>query len=102
MGGVRHVVVFRWIDGISDDHVERVTAALSALPGSIPEIRHYTFGPDLGLNVDGFDFAVVGDFDSVDDYLVYRDHPEHRRVITELFAPVLAERAAVQMALDPR
>ena len=39
---------------------------------------------------------VVADFDDVDGYLVYRDHPDHQAVIQELIRPILAARAAVQ------
>jgi hypothetical protein len=43
-----------------------------------------------------FDFAVAADFDDVDGYLAYRDHPEHRAIVTEFIQPIVAERAAVQ------
>jgi Stress responsive A/B Barrel Domain len=35
------------------------------------------------------------DFDSTDDQTIYRDHPVHQRVITDLIAPIRADRAAV-------
>jgi hypothetical protein len=35
------------------------------------------------------------DFDSIDDQTIYRDHPVHQRVITNLIAPIRADRAAV-------
>ena len=53
-------------------------------------------GRDLGLNEGNATFAVVADFDDVDDYLVYRDDPEHQRVIAECIAPILASRTAAQ------
>ena len=68
-------------------------------PGQIPEIRDYRFGPDLGINEGNHQYAVVADFDSVDDYLVYRDHPAHLTVIAEAIRPILAARAAVQFAI---
>ena len=40
------------------------------------------------------------DFASVDDYLVYRDHPDHRALIAELVTGHVATRAAVQYLLD--
>jgi hypothetical protein len=36
---------------------------------------------------------VVAEFDPVDDQTIYRDHPEHQRVITDLIAPIRADRA---------
>jgi hypothetical protein len=32
----------------------------------------------------------------LDDQTIYRDHPEHQPVITDLIAPIRAGRAAVQ------
>jgi hypothetical protein len=96
---IRHVVMFRWADGAPHDVVEQVGAALRTLPPLIPEIRRYEHGPDAGLVEGNHDYVVVADFDSVDDFLTYRNHPEHQRLIRELFGPVSAARTAVQYEL---
>lgn len=95
----RHVVLFRWKPDATDDDKAAVGRALAELPVAIPTLRDYRFGPDAGVNAGNFGFAVVADFDDVDGYLVYRDHPAHQAVIAEHIAPVLAERAAVQFEL---
>lgn len=92
----RHVVMFRWNDSVTDDQVAAMSAALDSLPASVAEIAAYRHGPDRGLTADNFDYVVVADFESVDEYLVYRDHPDHRSLIAEHIAPRIAERAAVQ------
>lgn len=97
---IRHVVVFRWSDGVSDQAKDAVRSGLASLPGQIPAIRAYRFGPDAGLADGNWDFAVTADFLDVAGYLEYRDHPEHRAVITERIAPIVAERVAVQVELD--
>lgn len=89
-------MLLRWVDGVDPVAVEAVLEGLRGLPAAIPEIRSYVVGPDVGLADDNYDVAVVADFDSVDGYLVYRDHPAHRAVIEERIAPILAGRAAVQ------
>jgi hypothetical protein len=94
--GFRHVVMFRWIDGVGDDHVADVAEGLAALPSRIPVIRDYRFGPDAGVNEGNFDYVVVADFDDVDGYLVYRDHPDHRQLIADHITGKVADRAAVQ------
>ena len=54
-------------------------------------------GADARINDGNFDFVVVADFDDVNGYLVYRDHPDHHvAVITDHIRPILAERCAVQ------
>lgn len=93
---LRHVVLFRWRPSTTSGDIEAIAAGLAGLPPAIPEIATYRFGPDVGINEGTFDFAVVADFASPDDYLVYRDHPVHKAFIAERIAPHAAERAAVQ------
>jgi len=100
MAGVRHVVLFRWRAGVTDAQVESVAQALHALRGKVPEIRDYRFGADIGVNDGNHDYAVVADFDSIDDYVTYRDHPDHRAVVADVIAPLLDSRVAVQYEID--
>ncbi len=95
--GLRHVVMFRFADGTTADQRQAIKDGLARLPAAIPEIAAYTFGDDAGINDGNWDFAVVGDFASADDYLVYRDHPVHRALVAERITPVVVERAAVQL-----
>ena len=100
MTGFRHVVLFTWNDSVDDEHLAAVEAGLATLPGLIPEIADYRFGVDAGVNEGNFDFVVVADFASVDDYLVYRDHPDHRALIADLVTGNVAARAAVQYVIE--
>jgi hypothetical protein len=95
----RHVVLLRWKPEATADQRAAVVTALATLPGRIPEIRAYTIGSDAGVNAGNYDLVIVADFDDVDRYLVYRDHPDHQAAIREHIAPILAERAAVQHPL---
>ncbi len=97
---IRHVVTFRWIDGVDDAAIERVEQALGTLPGAVDTIRRYQFGRDLGLNPGNAEFVVVADFDDEPGYLAYRDHPAHQEIIRRDIAPIIAERTAVQVAFD--
>ncbi len=92
----RHLVLFRWGPAATPDAVDAVTAGLAALPGRIEAIRSYRFGPNTGVDTGNFDYGVVAEFDDEAGYLTYRDHPDHRRLITDLVAPLVAERVAVQ------
>jgi hypothetical protein len=98
---IRHVVTFRWAPDTTADDIAAIEKGLGTLPGEIPEIRRYTFGRDAGVNEGNFAFVVVADFDSVDDYVVYRDHPVHRAFIEEHIRPNVAERAAIQFEFNP-
>src|ERR1039457_5820231 len=67
------------------------------LPGAVGSIRDYHVGPDAGVNPGkNYDFAVVAEFDDVDGYLAYRDHPAHRAVVEDYVNPIVARRADAQ------
>ena len=93
---IRHVVTFRWTPAATEEQKRRVAAELARLPALVPSLRDYRIGANLGVNPGTFDFAVAADFDDVDGYLAYRDHPEHRAIVAEFIQPIVTERAAVQ------
>ena len=74
-----------------------VAGLLAALPAQIPEIRSYRYGRDLGLTGGAWDLALVAEFDSVDDWQTYRDHPAHQAFIAEQIAAAVAERTSAQL-----
>ena len=97
----RHVVILKWKESATADERRALREALAQLPGLIPELRSYRVGEDAGLVQQGNgDMAIVADFDTVADYVVYRDHPVHQDVITRLMRPILESRAAVQHEFD--
>lgn len=96
---IRHIVLFTWTEEATDVQKAAVTEALSELPDLIPQIRAYTVGSDAGINQGNSEYAVVADFDSVEDYIVYRDHPDHQAIIAARIKPIVATRAAVQLSL---
>jgi Stress responsive A/B Barrel Domain len=92
---IRHVVLFTWTDGMTDEMERQFAAELTALAGRLG-VPSYRAGPDAGLIEGNFDFAVVGDFDDTDSYLAYRDHPEHLDIIARFSRPNTKSRASVQ------
>jgi hypothetical protein len=92
----RHVVMFKWAEGVGDDHIDRVRAGLDVLALEIEQIRSYVHGSDVGVSVGNYDYALVADFDNVDDFRTYRDHPSHVLFIEELITGKVDDRAAVQ------
>ena len=92
----RHMVMFRFAEDATDEQKEAMRAGLRRLPEVIPEIVAYRFGDDAGLRDDNFDFGVTADFDDKASFLVYRDHPDHQKLIADLIAPIITARAGVQ------
>jgi hypothetical protein len=98
---IRHVSVLTFVPGTSERDIAGLEAALSALPGQIPELTEYRFGRDAGLSDGNATFGIVADFPSVEAFLAYRDHPAHQAVLRETITPILAHRSAVQYEIEP-
>lgn len=96
---ILHLASFTWKEGVTDAQVEAVTAALLTLPDRIPELRSYVVGPNLHLRPGGRDYAVAAILDDAAGLDAYLDHPAHVAAVEEHIAPLIAERAAVQLPL---
>jgi|SRR5215211_4681934 len=93
----RHVVLFRFVDGITVDEIAGLTSALEALPARIPAIKEYTVGPDLGVAAaNRFDYAIVATFDDESGWRKYMDDTEHDRIRADVLGPIVRERATSQ------
>ena len=95
---MRHVVLLRWKEGTTEAEIAAVEEALRRMPTVMPFIRRYEMGRDLGVN-GSHNFALIADFDSVEDYRTYAGQEDHARVISEVIAPVLDSMARVQYSL---
>jgi hypothetical protein len=93
---VHHVVVFSWTPEATPAQIDAFRDGLAALPAQIPEIRRYRFGPEAGLGQAPGDFDLAAEFDDVDAYRAYVDHPAHQALIADRLRPILAGRQAVQ------
>ena len=93
---IRHVVLFTWDEGMTDELERQFAAELTALAPTLKGLLSYHAGPDLGLVEGNFDFAVVADFEDTQSYLGYRDHPGHQDIIGRLSRPHAKVRASVQ------
>lgn len=94
----RHVAMFRFADDATEQQRVALARGIDGMPeatGTIDATR-YRHGFDAGVNPASWDYVVVADFASADDYLAYRDHPAHQALIRDLVQPVVADRASVQ------
>jgi hypothetical protein len=94
---IRHVALFTFTDEATDEDVRAIDEGLGGLPGVVDEILSYSFGRDLGLGDGTYDYAVVGEFDSAEDFHAYSAHPEHVRVLTTCIKPILKDVVRVQI-----
>jgi hypothetical protein len=93
--------MFAWADDVEPDHPYRVGVALDALATQVPEIRNYVHGADVGVSEGNFDYVLVADFDNVNDWRTYRDHPQHVLFLAEHIKGKVKHRAAVQFQTAP-
>lgn len=77
---LRHVVLFKFKPNTSQENIDKVQEAFSALPSKIPQIASYEWGinnsPE-GLNQD-FTHCFFLTFKSEADRAVYLPHPDHK------------------------
>lgn len=95
MSTFRHTLMLRFNEQTTDAEKQALLEALARLPEAIPQIRRYEFGLDLGI-AGNADFALVADFDSAENWRIYRDHPDHQVVARDYVAPITAEAIRVQ------
>lgn len=96
---IRHIAMFTLQDDAPAGTVERLEESLFVLAQKIEEISAYTYGADLGLRDGTWDFAVVADFATPDDFRAYAEHPDHVAFVKERLTPVLKERASLQFEI---
>lgn len=77
---VKHIVLFRLNDAMSQDEKDRTAgafkAAIEKLPCVIPFIRKVEVGLNINHN-EKFDIALYSEFDSLEDVKAYSVHPAH-------------------------
>ena len=96
---LRHIVLMR-LDAETDEvrlvRSAQLAAALAALPDRIPEIRSLTVNENVLNRPGNWDLALTVDVDDEAGLQVYREHPEHRKVLA-LIEEIVAERSAVDV-----
>ena len=96
---ILHIATFRWKDGVKEQNIAELTAALLEMAAGIPEIRSYTAGTNLHLRPGGSDYGVAAILDDAAGLDTYLDHPAHKAVYETFLGWMLAERSAVQLPL---
>lgn len=88
---VKHIVLFQFKSGITQEEINRVFYELGQLKSWIPAMKNYSYGANCSpeqLNK-GFTHGFVMDFNDVKGRNDYVNHPEHNRVALEIILPVL-------------
>jgi hypothetical protein len=94
----RHVFLWKVAPGADPDEILRL---LNRLPAKIPWIRRWEIGPHHGpiRYENTWEYALTVDFDSLDDFNAYSDHPLHQEIVPQI-VPLFAARAVVDFLLE--
>jgi len=80
-----HIVLFKLKDfqndQIKSEIRDQIKNALLGLKEKIIEVKYIEVGNNFELNASSFDISLVTRFDSFESFVVYRDHPEHLKVV---------------------
>ncbi len=97
---IRHCVMFQWADDATEESKNALREHIGELSTKIDGVKAFSTGDDVGVSEGTYDFCVTADFDSVEDYVVYREHPFHKEFIKTYVRPIIASRAAVQFEIE--
>ena len=93
---VTHIVIFRWIAGVTSEQVDRFGQALDALSSELRDITRIQHGPDLRFRDGNGDYAIIATFNDRAGWDAYQAHPTHKTFVRDFVAPMQASRLTIQ------
>jgi len=90
----KHVVIWKLKDREDQAARQEMIRQLTTLQMQIPQLRRIEIGIDVLNTPASADILIITEFDSEQDYLVYRDHPGHQAVVGFINS-ITAERRVV-------
>ncbi len=95
---IQHCVLLRFSDDLPAGQLERIRTELVAFAATLPGVRSYQCGPNVGADTNHA-FGIAATFDDLTGWAAYDQADEHMRIRRELIAPWLTERAGVQFEI---
>ncbi len=78
---IRHIVLFKFRDGVEKPQKDSLAQALKALTEKIDYIREMEVGFDVAGKHNSYDLGLNSTFDSLEDVERYAVHPDHIKVV---------------------
>ncbi|MBN2637343.1 MAG: Dabb family protein [Prolixibacteraceae bacterium] len=94
---INHVVLFKLNEYPEEEKkkvISEMKSELEGLKDKIKELKFIEVGVNYQLNSKSFDIVLLSHFNNLEDLDVYRDHPEHLKVVDKI-AGWASARAAV-------
>ncbi len=93
---IRHIAMFKFNDAATDEARAALVESMDLLRDAIPQIVGMRHGADLGFREGNYDYGVVVDFATTEDYRAYSEDPVHQEMIATRLRPIISDRAAIQ------
>ncbi|MBN2037523.1 MAG: Dabb family protein [Chitinispirillaceae bacterium] len=94
---IKHIVMWKLAESaegaVKQENAQKMKVMLEGLKEKINEIRRVEVGINCNAN-ETWDVALLSEFDSLPDLLVYQNHPAHKACV-EFVRKVRIDRAAV-------
>lgn len=94
---IYHVWVMSMKPGTTAEQRQALLDGIAKLPAEIDGIVSFNFGADLGLRPGNADIVLIATFEDEQSWRSYLDAPAHRRLASELVAPVQGTGSAIQI-----
>lgn len=91
---IKHIVMWKFKDGVTDADKLEMKRQLEALKGVVPTLIDIEVGMDVVGNDASKDMVLYSEFASMEDLQGYAGHPEHLKVV-EFVKPLVCERHVV-------
>ena len=76
-----HIVIWKFKDSANGkskaENIEICRSSLQSLVAKIPQIKQLRIGVDQLQTKASYDMILLTEFNSLEDFYVYRDHPDH-------------------------
>ena len=92
---IQHILLWTYKKETTADERARLEAELEALPGKVPTLRSFQWGPVVGGRNQLFTHCFIMTFDDRAGLSEYTTHPDHVR-----FAGPFREACSVQVVAD--
>lgn len=96
---IRHVVLLKWKETISEAQLAKVNAAFTDMPNRVSGIVNSSFGADLSIFPGNADYMLVLDFENEEDFKNYVMHPAHAELMESVTGPLMESWSTAQIAI---
>jgi len=92
---IKHVVAFRFKEGVSDERRHKLLEEYNGFPIKFPEMRNFSIGKNISQRDNTFEYAFSVEFDDEAALKRYLSSAEHEDHVVNRFRPVIHARAIV-------